>query len=232
MIEKAFYRTCASITVLLLAAGSAFAAESGHDNLVEQVAHDAENLVDHVEGVLEHGAEAAHHVSKGLPQMDASTFPSQIFWLTVTFIFLYLIFSRKILPDIAGTLENRRSQIQEDLNSAKELKNEAQEVQTSYEAALERSHQEARQAYKEVEEEIQEKTAKRSAEFHEQSKRDLAEAEKDVLAAKDKARDEMSAIAAEIARDVAEKVIGVKTDIKVAQSIVDGLQKKQTKKAA
>jgi F-type H+-transporting ATPase subunit b len=41
----------------------------------------------------EHGAEAA-----GMPQLEFSTFPNQIFWLVIALIAIYLILSRVALP--------------------------------------------------------------------------------------------------------------------------------------
>ena len=40
----------------------------------------------------------------GLPQMDVGTFPSQIFWLVVTFGLLFLVLWRKTLPMIEGAI--------------------------------------------------------------------------------------------------------------------------------
>ena len=44
----------------------------------------------------EGAAEAA-----GMPQLDFSTFPNQMFWLVVTLVIIYLVLSRVALPRIA-----------------------------------------------------------------------------------------------------------------------------------
>ncbi len=44
----------------------------------------------------------------GLPQMNVGTFPSQIFWLVVTFGLLFLVLWRKTLPMIEGAIGQRR----------------------------------------------------------------------------------------------------------------------------
>src|SRR5258707_3360464 len=72
----------------------------------------------------------------GLPQMNAGTFPSQIFWLVVTFGLLFLVLWRKTLPMIEGAIGQRRGRIEGDLGTAESFRKEAQAALAAYEAAL------------------------------------------------------------------------------------------------
>ncbi|MEZ5920366.1 MAG: hypothetical protein R3C60_03340 [Parvularculaceae bacterium] len=85
-------------------------------------------------------AEAAAHdaadTKGGLPQLDASTFPSQIFWLAVTFLVLYWVMSSMILPRLGGAIEERRDRIADDLDQAHESHRQAEEAEAAYERAL------------------------------------------------------------------------------------------------
>ncbi len=80
-----------------------------------------------------HGAEAA---SGGMPQLDFTTFPSQIFWLLVSLGVLYYILSKVALPRIAGAIEDRHDAIEDDLDRAAEFKRRASEAEKAYDAAL------------------------------------------------------------------------------------------------
>ena len=40
----------------------------------------------------------------GMPQLDFSSWPNQIFWLVITLVAIYLILSRVALPRIASVL--------------------------------------------------------------------------------------------------------------------------------
>src|SRR5690606_29116053 len=80
--------------------------------------------------------EPGDHGKKGLPQFDVSTFPRQIFWLTLTFAFMYLVFARKTLPAISGVLEHRRERIASDVRAAESLKKDVERVRSEYEAAI------------------------------------------------------------------------------------------------
>lgn len=72
----------------------------------------------------------------GMPQLDFSTFPNQIFWLAVALVAIYLILSRVALPRIAAVLAERSGTISNDLAAAEELKHKAVEAEAAYNKAL------------------------------------------------------------------------------------------------
>ncbi|MDO5630462.1 MAG: F0F1 ATP synthase subunit B' [Paracoccus sp. (in: a-proteobacteria)] len=87
--------------------------------------------------VAHHGADVTHEVaSTGLPQLDVSTFPNQIFWLVITLGVIYWILSRIALPRIAAVLSDRQGAITGDLMAAEEFKRKAQEAEAAYDKAL------------------------------------------------------------------------------------------------
>jgi F-type H+-transporting ATPase subunit b len=69
----------------------------------------------------------------GLPQMDITTFPSQLFWLIITFGILYLFMWRTAIPKLRNTIEERQDKILLDINEAEKLKSEAEETLREYE---------------------------------------------------------------------------------------------------
>lgn len=72
----------------------------------------------------------------GMPQLDFSTFPNQIFWLVVTLVVIYLILSRVALPRIGSVLAERRGTITNDIAAAEEFKLKAAEAEEAYHQAL------------------------------------------------------------------------------------------------
>ena len=72
----------------------------------------------------------------GLPQLDISTWPTQLFWLVVTFIIAYILMSRLVTPKIGSVLENRTATITRDLDSAKAADAEAKATFDAYEKSL------------------------------------------------------------------------------------------------
>src|SRR5579864_1040682 len=72
----------------------------------------------------------------GLPQLDVTWYPAQLFWLVVTFGLLFLFFWRVTLPMIEGVLRERRNRIEGDLGVAEKMRQQAAEALAGYEAEM------------------------------------------------------------------------------------------------
>lgn len=89
----------------------------------------------------EHAKEAAEnvaeHAESGIfPPLDTSTYPSQLFWLAITFGILLFLLSRVLLPRLGGILEERSNRIADDLDSAARMQREAEAAGKAYEQSL------------------------------------------------------------------------------------------------
>ena len=71
---------------------------------------------------------SAQATSKGLPQLDFSTYPSLIFWSILSLLFLYLITTYVITPKISYVINNREQNLQNDLIKAKSIKEESDKI--------------------------------------------------------------------------------------------------------
>jgi F-type H+-transporting ATPase subunit b len=63
-----------------------------------------------------------------MPQLDFTTFLPQLFWLFISLSVLYLMLSKIALPRISDVIEERKDTITDDLDEAKSLSIEAQNV--------------------------------------------------------------------------------------------------------
>lgn len=178
-----------------------------------------------------HGADHAKEGGAGLPQFDPSSFPSQVFWLAITFGFLYIFFAKKTLPELSSIIEKRHEKIQNDLQSAEKLKSEAEDVQKAYEESLDKARADSSKHFSEAETAIKAKAASQYEAFQDKAATQIAETEKAVEKAKAKAIKDMDALAAEIAREAAEKIIGIETDLDQAKSAVKSLNTSKAKAA-
>jgi len=79
------------------------------------------------------GGEAA---SGGLPQLDMSNWPGQLFWLFVFFGLLYALMTAYFLPRIGAAIEERRDRIADDLDQAAEQRKKAEAAEKAYDRAL------------------------------------------------------------------------------------------------
>ena len=93
----------------------------------------AQNNAKQIESV-EHVPSGEH--GGGFPPFQKDTFASQLLWLALVFVALYLLMARLALPRVGAILENRRLRIEGDLAAAQRLKDESDAAIAAYEKAL------------------------------------------------------------------------------------------------
>lgn len=220
------------IAAMALNVHGAYAAD---DNHAESAPHAVEDRIHEPAIII--GEDGEFHMStetydhhhdevEGLPQLDFTTYTSQIFWMFVFFILLYVFFSKKSLPEISGTVETRREKIEGDLDNAHSLKEQAESVRGEYEEALSQARDKASATFKKAEEKIKEENNAKLEAFKDRSTKLTQDTEAKIEKAKEAALKETQSIAAEIASIAAEKIVGVSTDIKQAEDLVKNIQKK------
>lgn len=72
----------------------------------------------------------------GMPQLEFSTWPNQVFWLLVTLGAIYYVLTRVALPRISAVLAERNGSITNDLAAADDLKQKALKAEKAYNDAL------------------------------------------------------------------------------------------------
>ena len=145
-----------------------------------------------------------------LPQLDIGTFPTQVFWLFVTFIVLYIAMTKVAIPRIEYVLEERHSRIAEDLDKAEKLKADAEEVQANYEKALADARASAQKHVGEAQDEASQKNAKAEAEADAAAVAKVKDAEARIEAARSEALANVKDVVSEVAGDAVAKLVGVK----------------------
>jgi len=152
---------------------------------------------------------AADVQKAGMPQFDLSRFPSQIFWLGVTFLVLYLVMSRIALPRIGEVLEARANRIGGDLDRASALKAEADQIKAAYEKALGESRAKAQEVGRSTEAALARDSAARQAELGNELAGRIRDAEGRIAAAKASAMGNLAGVAAEVATLAVQRVAGI-----------------------
>jgi F-type H+-transporting ATPase subunit b len=94
---------------------------------------------------------AAEH-EKGMPQLNPASYASQIFWLAIFFILVFVFLRFVGLPRVMGIIAERGKRIGADIASAEALRAQAREAEQAYEAAMAEAHGKARQLLTETHE--------------------------------------------------------------------------------
>ena len=158
------------------------------------------------------------------PPMDATTFPSQIFWLVVFFGLLYLLMSRLVLPMMAGVLAKRHQTIESDLARASALKNETEAAVQAYEKALADARAKAQAIAAETRAKMAgEMDAERSA-LEKKIAAKTADAESRIASAKAQAMQDVGEVAAEAAAEIVAELTGSSVSKAEAAKAISGLK--------
>ncbi len=146
---------------------------------------------------------AAENGATGLPQLDFTSFPSQIFWLAVTCFVLFQLMSKVALPRIASVLEERADAIADELDRAEEFRRKATEAEEAYEQALADARAKAQTIAAETRAEIQKDVDAAMAKADAEISARTAESEKRI----EEIREQASAAVREVADDAARALI-------------------------
>ena len=76
-----------------------------------------------------------------MPQLDPSSYVSQIFWMLVCFCSLWALLSIFVIPKIADVIEQRKRKIDEYIQKADTFNKKAKESLDKYHAILEQAEQ-------------------------------------------------------------------------------------------
>lgn len=169
--------------------------------------------------IIEGTANAAES-APGMPQLDFSTFPNQIFWLIVTLVVLYLVLSRVALPRIATVLSERHGAIQRDLDKAEEMKRSAIEAENTYNKALADARAKANDIVNEAKSEIQKDLDKAIAKADLEISAKAVESEKAISAIRDSAVQSVEEVANITANNIVDAILPEAADTKTIKAAV------------
>jgi F-type H+-transporting ATPase subunit b len=163
-------------------------------------------MADQLGTSTEHPAGGSAHP---FPPFNRQTFPSQLLWLTVTFVALYLLMARVALPRVDSILIRRRARIDGDLAEASRLKGESDAAVAAYEKALADARGRAQSLVNDARQrQAAEAEAGRKA-LEQTLNARIAEAESGIAQTKTAAMVNVRGIATEAAAALVERLIGI-----------------------
>lgn len=168
---------------------------------------------------------AAGASEPGLPQLDISTWPSQIFWLIVIFGVGYVMMAKIVTPKIGTVLEDRRTRLDGDLGKAREASAEAAKIRAEYEADLESARNDAAAFARKAAAEAAEKAASVEGKADKKLANKVAAAEKKLATAKAEAMENLNTVAAEAALEAVKGLTGLKATKAQAEKVVKAAAK-------
>ncbi|NQU72821.1 MAG: F0F1 ATP synthase subunit B' [Rhodospirillales bacterium] len=153
-----------------------------------------------------------------MPQLEQiSTYLSQVVWLVLTFGVLYFIMWKSALPRIANVLQERQERIEDDLQKAESVKQEAETVLAAYEASVAKTRDEAHSILRASAEAFAEQAAQRQDELSARFATEATAAESRIADARREALADLQGVAGELALAAAKKLV----DMEVSENDAD-----------
>ncbi len=167
------------------------------------------------------GTEAPGGPKAPFPPFNKETFGSQLIWLVVAFVALYVLLSRIALPRVASIFAARKQKLEADLAVAAKAKAESEAAIASYEKALAEARAKAQAtaatAKQQFAAEAEEKKKKLEADLAVK----LAGAEKQIDATRKAAMGNVRGIAVDTAIAIVERLTGTAPAKPMAEKAVD-----------
>ena len=148
------------------------------------------------------------HKAAGFPPFKTETFPSQFFWLAITFVFLFVVLWRVAGPRIAGTITTRRNRISDDLSAAQAHRGDAEAASAAYQSALTAARSRAQTLAEENRKAVIDDVNAAKATADAKAAADFAQAETRIAASRGEARSHVAKAAEEAAIQIVAHLTG------------------------
>jgi F-type H+-transporting ATPase subunit b len=152
----------------------------------------------------------AEHQAGGFPPFDTTTFPSQLFWLAITFAFLFTVLWRVAGPRINGAITNRRGTINGAIAEAGKARADAEAAQAAYEAALAGARARANALAEDTRAQLNAEIAKAKAEADARAHDAMAAADARIASTRESAKAAVTVAARDAAIAIVERLTGDK----------------------
>ena len=175
---------------------------------------------------------SAQAAGAGLPQLDISTWPSQLFWLVVLFTAGYILMAKFVTPRIGSVLEERRAKLDEDLGKARSASEDAARIRAEYEADLDAARTAAAETAKQAAAEATKQAEASDAKTAKKLAEKVAKAEAKLATARSEAMANLNNVAAEAALAAVAQLANIKTTAAQAGKTADKLATQMAKQEA
>lgn len=160
-----------------------------------------------------------------MPQLDATWYPSQIFWLFITFVIFYYVMARLVLPPLMHIVGFRKQTIEEDVAQAERMKGQAEQARTEYERTLADARSRVRQLMAESEAAHNASAEAASRDMDKQVEKTIKEAESRIGGRKKELIAALAPTTSELTSLIVEKLTRKKPETGALSRIINQLAK-------
>ncbi|AIL64974.1 ATP synthase subunit b 2 [Rickettsiales bacterium Ac37b] len=159
-----------------------------------------------------------------MPQLDPSSYLSQIFWLVVTFILLYGLLHYITVPMMQKLLQKRQDVIADNLKKAEELKKKAELIEEQYNISIKEAHLHSANLIQEANNKINNEMVLRLQELDSVIKEYSHVAEERMVILKQELAKNLAIQAESLTSLLIEKMVGSKPDVQELRQIISNMK--------
>ena len=169
-------------------------------------------------------ASAANAAEKaGMPQLDITGWGPQIFWLFLTFTILYIVVWKIVVPRLSDSIEQRNDYISDNLEDAKKIANDAENLNKSYETTIANTRNEAAKIIINNKKNLNEKLLKEKNQLEAKLQKKTEEIEKEISKMKNNSINDIKNIAGVLSGNIIHDVTGEKISDDKIKKIIEKL---------
>jgi F-type H+-transporting ATPase subunit b len=144
----------------------------------------------------------------GMPQLDSKYWASQAFWLVLVFSLLHLAISKLFIPKIKNSLDNRDNKIKNDLDNAKNLKDDSEKKLKEYKEAIENAKKDVQKNFLENKNKLNLDIQNKKKIFDKDLEKEIEKAQEEIISLKDNSITHIEKIAEEITSEIIKDISG------------------------
>ena len=144
----------------------------------------------------------------GMPQLDPEYWPSQVFWLVIIFITIYILISKIFIPKIKGSIDMREDKIRKDLEEAKTFKEQAELKLKEYNSLMEAAKLDVKKIISKSRQKLNDDMQIKREEIQKKIDGEILNAEKEIKKLKNDSSGKVSLISQDIVSNLVKDIFG------------------------
>jgi len=172
--------------------------------------------------MLEHRLFAAE---AGMPQLDPKYWPSQVFWLIIIFLSVYLLIAKIFIPKIQDNIESREDKIRKDLEEAKLLGEESEKKLKTYKDLIKTAKIDTKKIISQSRQKLSQDMQLKGKEIKKEIEKEIENAQKEIKNFKINSINKINLISEEIAFNLVKDIFGEDPNKSSVKAIVSETMK-------
>ena len=158
---------------------------------------------------------------ESFPPFEPEHFASQLAWLTLSFVLLYVLMAKVALPRVSGILEDRRKRIEGDLAAAQAARAESEAAMAAYEKSLAEARNRAQTIANETRDRLMAESETNRKALEAELHTRLEQAEASIAATKTAAMANVRDVAVDATGAIVQRLVGTAPEPAAVQQAVD-----------